>query len=200
MMIYRVFIKYRVLFPRILESLPPLPRQHSAAIGCAKNYQPIGVTVHSHCVESFEGLLQRCRRGRCCIELWKKHNFTWTTCMYKDNHANYLAVNYTDICEAYLYFSWQLSKPHLFNSLSTTRAECDILHSYNYCKLFANFTREVDRFIEYGLSSYGWDDAFFMIIPEKSNSYESLWLLITLLYRGLWNGESNVYYFHPSWA
>ena len=43
-------------FPRILESLPPLPRQHSAAIGCTKNYQPIGVTVHSHCVESSEGL------------------------------------------------------------------------------------------------------------------------------------------------
>ena len=34
----------------------PLPRQHAAAIGC---YQPIGVLtlqVHSHCVESFEGL------------------------------------------------------------------------------------------------------------------------------------------------
>ena len=46
-----------------------LPRQHSAAIGCTKNYQPIGVTVHSHCVESFEGLLQRCRRGRGCSKL-----------------------------------------------------------------------------------------------------------------------------------
>jgi len=58
-------------FPRILKSLPPLPRQHSAAIGCAKTNQPIGVTVHSHCVESFEGLLQRCRRGKGCSELWK---------------------------------------------------------------------------------------------------------------------------------
>ena len=29
-----------------LESLPPLPRQHSAAIGCTKNYEPIGMTVH----------------------------------------------------------------------------------------------------------------------------------------------------------
>ena len=27
-------------------------------------------TVHSHSVESFEGLLQRCRRGRGCSELW----------------------------------------------------------------------------------------------------------------------------------
>ena len=35
-----------VFFPRILESLQHLPRQHSAAIGCTKNYQPIGVTVH----------------------------------------------------------------------------------------------------------------------------------------------------------
>ena len=61
---YKVFIKYCVFFPRVLESLPPLPRQHSAAIGCTKNCQPIGVTVHSHCVESFKGLLQRCRRGR----------------------------------------------------------------------------------------------------------------------------------------
>ena len=31
---YRVFIKYCVFFPRRLESLPPLPRKHSAAIGC----------------------------------------------------------------------------------------------------------------------------------------------------------------------
>ena len=45
-----VFIEYCV-FPRILESLPPLPRQHKAAIGCTKNYQPEGVTVNSHCVE-----------------------------------------------------------------------------------------------------------------------------------------------------
>ena len=44
-----------VFFPKILESLPPLPRQHSADIGCSKNYQPIGVTVHSHYVESDVG-------------------------------------------------------------------------------------------------------------------------------------------------
>ena len=41
-----------VFFPRILESLPPLHCQHSAAIGCTKYYQPIGVTVHSPSVES----------------------------------------------------------------------------------------------------------------------------------------------------
>ena len=45
-----------VFFSRSLESLPPHPHQHSAAIGCTKYYQPIGVTVHSHCIESFEGV------------------------------------------------------------------------------------------------------------------------------------------------
>ena len=49
-LMYRVFIKYCVFSPRILESLPPLPRQLSAAIGCTKNYQQLGVTVNSHCV------------------------------------------------------------------------------------------------------------------------------------------------------
>ena len=56
----------------------------SQALGCYmlyKNYQPIGVTVHSHCVESFEGLLQRCRRGRGCSELWKTHFFLNTLYM-----------------------------------------------------------------------------------------------------------------------
>ena len=42
-------------FPRIIESLLPLPRQHSAAIGCTKNHQPIGVTVHLPCFESDVG-------------------------------------------------------------------------------------------------------------------------------------------------
>ena len=46
-------------FPRIFESLPSLPRQHLAAIGWTKKGHPIGATVHSHCVESFEGLLQQ---------------------------------------------------------------------------------------------------------------------------------------------
>ena len=45
-------LNFVVFFPRILESLPSLPRHHSAAIGCTKNYQPIGVNVHSLCVES----------------------------------------------------------------------------------------------------------------------------------------------------
>ena len=69
-----------MFFSRILESLPPLPRQCSAAIGWTINYQPIGVTVHSHGVESYGGLLQRCRRGRGCSEWWKNINFSWTPC------------------------------------------------------------------------------------------------------------------------
>ena len=52
--LYRVFIKY-----------------------CdTKNYQPIGVTVHSHYVESFEGLFQRYRRGRRYSKLWKNTIFS----------------------------------------------------------------------------------------------------------------------------
>ena len=43
---YRVFIKI-VFSPRILKSLPPLPRQNSAVIGCTINYQPIGVTMYT---------------------------------------------------------------------------------------------------------------------------------------------------------
>ena len=41
-------------FPKNLDSLLPLPRQHSNAIGCTKNYQSIGVTVHSHYVKSLK--------------------------------------------------------------------------------------------------------------------------------------------------
>ena len=39
----------------------PLPRKDLAAIGCTEIGQPTGVTVHSHCVESFVNPLQRCR-------------------------------------------------------------------------------------------------------------------------------------------
>ena len=69
-----------VFFPRILESLPPLPRQHSAAIGCTKN--TIGVTVHSHCIESFESLLRRCRqrKGGFAVNCEKTQFFLKTLC------------------------------------------------------------------------------------------------------------------------
>ena len=40
-----------------------------------KSYQLIGVAVHLHCIESFEVLLQRCRRGRGCNEWWKNTIF-----------------------------------------------------------------------------------------------------------------------------
>ena len=64
-----------VFFSRIFESFPPLLRQRSVPNGCKENDQPIGATVHSLCVESIEGLLQRCRRGRGCSELWEKNTF-----------------------------------------------------------------------------------------------------------------------------
>ena len=47
-----------------------LPRQRSVAIGC---------TVHSHCVESFEGLLQRWRWGRGLQWIVKKAQFFLNT-------------------------------------------------------------------------------------------------------------------------
>ena len=62
-------------FSRILQNLLPLPQQHSAAICCTKNSQPIRVTVHSHCIESFEGLIQRCKRRRGAINCEKTHFF-----------------------------------------------------------------------------------------------------------------------------
>ena len=43
--------------PRIFSIL--LPCQHWAAIGCTKNCQPIGVTVHSHYFDNFESLMQQ---------------------------------------------------------------------------------------------------------------------------------------------
>ena len=67
-------------FPRIIESLPPLPRQHSAAIGCAKKYQPIGVTVHSHCVESLKGSYSDGGEVGGLQWIVKKHNFSWIPC------------------------------------------------------------------------------------------------------------------------
>ena len=68
-------------FPRILESLPPLPRQDSAAVGCTKNYQPIGVTVHSHCVESFEGIFSDVGEGGVAVNCEKTQFFLIT--LYK---------------------------------------------------------------------------------------------------------------------
>ena len=66
-----------VFFPKNCRKFATPPSSALCCYWLYKNCQPIGVTVHSHCVESFEGLLQRCRRGRGCSELWKKkHNFS----------------------------------------------------------------------------------------------------------------------------
>ena len=42
-----MFIKYCVIFQEFSKVCHLSPRQHSAAIGCTKNYQPIGVTVYN---------------------------------------------------------------------------------------------------------------------------------------------------------
>ena len=48
-------------FSKNFPYFPPLPRKHWAAISCTEIGQigQPGVTVHLHCVESFEYLLQR---------------------------------------------------------------------------------------------------------------------------------------------
>ena len=64
---YRVFIKYCVF----ANNSRKFAISFSSALGCYLLYkkQPIGEAVHPHCVESFEGLLQRYWRGRGCSEL-----------------------------------------------------------------------------------------------------------------------------------
>ena len=66
---YRVFRKNCVVFHEFPLSVLPPPRKDLAAIGCSEIGRPIGVTVHSHCVDSFKGLLQQCKRGRGCSGL-----------------------------------------------------------------------------------------------------------------------------------
>ena len=94
--IYRVFMKDCV-FPRILERLPPLPHQHSTAIGCTHDYQPIGVTVHSHCVESSLGALKvsyiHVGEGGVAVNCKKTH-FILNTPVEK-NHLIFLAEYHT---------------------------------------------------------------------------------------------------------
>ena len=66
---YRVFIKYCVFFQEFSKNCHLSLASTRLLLVFKKIYQPKGVTVHSHCVESFEGLLQQWRRGRACSEL-----------------------------------------------------------------------------------------------------------------------------------
>ena len=55
-------------FSRIFIILPPLPFKHWAAIGCTKNFQPIGVTAHSYWKVSYsdlgeEGVASNCEKN-----------------------------------------------------------------------------------------------------------------------------------------
>ena len=72
-LMYRVCIKYCIFFQEFSKVCDLSLASTQLLSVVQKNHQPKGVTVHSHCVESFEG--QRCRRGRGCSELWKKTNF-----------------------------------------------------------------------------------------------------------------------------
>ena len=75
MCIYRVFIKYCVFFQEFSKVCHLSLASTRLLLVVQKNYQPIRVTVHSRCVESFKGFLQRCRRGRGCSELCKNTIF-----------------------------------------------------------------------------------------------------------------------------
>ena len=67
-----------------LPVLPP-PRKDLAAIGCTEIGRPIGVTVHLHCVESFENPLQRYGgEGRVAMDNEKTHFFLNTLYKHKD--------------------------------------------------------------------------------------------------------------------
>ena len=46
-------------------------------IGCTKSYEPIGVTVHLHCVKSFEGVNSSdVGEGSVAVNCEKKHIFS----------------------------------------------------------------------------------------------------------------------------
>ena len=125
-----------VFFPRILESLPPLPRQHSAAIGCTKNYQPIGVTVHSHSVKSFEGLLQRCRRGRGCSELWKNTIFLEHPVLYHKRLKDSVSMQNLNGTSLFHWsrhqYIYELSKTLPREVLATTRGSLPLVAISNH--------------------------------------------------------------------
>ena len=80
--IYRVFIKYCV-FSKNSRKFATSP---TPALGCYwfyKNYQPMGVALHSRCVESFEGLLQQyVGEGGVAVNCEKTQFFLNTLYMY----------------------------------------------------------------------------------------------------------------------
>ena len=89
----------------------------SAAIGCTKKLpanRSDSVCLHSHCVESFEGLLQRCRRARGCSELWK-NDFFPTPCTTSNTLRPHLRFNLFENCVSNLFASIFL----LFSGKST---------------------------------------------------------------------------------
>ena len=62
-------LKKTIFFPQRIRSsiLTPSPAAVVAAIGRSKNDQPIGVTEHSRCVQSFEDPLQQYDGVRDCF-------------------------------------------------------------------------------------------------------------------------------------
>ena len=79
-------------FPRILENLPTLPRQLPASIGYTKNYQPIGVTVHSHLKVSYSVVGE----GGVAVYCEKNPQFFPNT-LYIVYNSSWFQVNHTII-------------------------------------------------------------------------------------------------------
>ena len=73
-MYLQIVHKILCFFPGILENLPPLPRQHSASIGCTKNYQPIGVIVHSIALRALKVYYSIVGEGGVAVNC-KRNNF-----------------------------------------------------------------------------------------------------------------------------
>ena len=65
-----------VFFPKNSLKFPTSPSLALVCYWLYKKGQPIGATVHSHCVENFEGLLQRyVGEGGVAVN-FEKHNFS----------------------------------------------------------------------------------------------------------------------------
>ena len=106
------------------------------------------LTVHSHCVESFEGHLQQCRRGRGCSELWKnnilpEHPVPNEWCLLYGKHC--LIIAFWKHCLAFVHDKnhcwWLLMKPLLPGS----RCFLNQLPSRYYWKPLLNRSRRGNR-------------------------------------------------------
>ena len=108
----RVFIKYCV-FSKNSRKFATTP---SPALSCHWLYKklPANGTVHWHCVKSFEGLLQRCRRWRGCSELWKNTFFPEHPVPILKLSANICIVTQGVLNNYFIAFCFSTSPAHVY--------------------------------------------------------------------------------------